>query len=184
MPGIRGAFAQSQKPASGPDMKFLVDAHLPPGLCGLLQAAGHDAAPYAPATCGKPHHRPRHQPALRERKAGGYLQGYGFLLFAPAAQAAVQPNFRSSMNHETHEPHEIKLEECAPASGNRFTCRVNRLPGKILFLFVSFRVFRGCNCAFQDGGSGHNSTLRRARRAFTFLYSLACQKVGGRLNFP
>jgi predicted nuclease of predicted toxin-antitoxin system len=23
-------------------MKFLVDAHLPPGLCGLLQAAGHD----------------------------------------------------------------------------------------------------------------------------------------------
>ncbi len=25
-------------------MKFLVDAHLPPGLCGLLQAAGHDAS--------------------------------------------------------------------------------------------------------------------------------------------
>ncbi len=24
-------------------MKFLVDAHLPPGLCGALQAAGHDA---------------------------------------------------------------------------------------------------------------------------------------------
>lgn len=24
-------------------MKFLVDAHLPPGLCGLLRAAGHDA---------------------------------------------------------------------------------------------------------------------------------------------
>ena len=24
-------------------MNFLVDAHLPPGLCGLLQAAGHDA---------------------------------------------------------------------------------------------------------------------------------------------
>lgn len=24
-------------------MKFLVDAHLPPGLCDLLQAAGHDA---------------------------------------------------------------------------------------------------------------------------------------------
>ena len=24
-------------------MKFLVDAHLPPGLCGLLQAAGHEA---------------------------------------------------------------------------------------------------------------------------------------------
>ena len=24
-------------------MKFLVDAHLPPGLCELLQAAGHDA---------------------------------------------------------------------------------------------------------------------------------------------
>lgn len=24
-------------------MKFLVDAHLPPGLCNLLQAAGHDA---------------------------------------------------------------------------------------------------------------------------------------------
>ena len=24
-------------------MKFLVDAHLPPDLCGLLQAAGHDA---------------------------------------------------------------------------------------------------------------------------------------------
>jgi len=24
-------------------MKFLVDAHLPPGLCGLLEAAGHDA---------------------------------------------------------------------------------------------------------------------------------------------
>jgi len=24
-------------------MKFLVDAHLPPGLCALLQAAGHDA---------------------------------------------------------------------------------------------------------------------------------------------
>jgi predicted nuclease of predicted toxin-antitoxin system len=24
-------------------MKFLVDAHLPPGLCGLLQAAGHNA---------------------------------------------------------------------------------------------------------------------------------------------
>jgi predicted nuclease of predicted toxin-antitoxin system len=24
-------------------MKFVVDAHLPPGLCGLLQAAGHDA---------------------------------------------------------------------------------------------------------------------------------------------
>jgi predicted nuclease of predicted toxin-antitoxin system len=24
-------------------MKFLVDAHLPPGLCVLLQAAGHDA---------------------------------------------------------------------------------------------------------------------------------------------
>jgi predicted nuclease of predicted toxin-antitoxin system len=24
-------------------MKFLVDAHLPPGLCGLLQSAGHDA---------------------------------------------------------------------------------------------------------------------------------------------
>jgi predicted nuclease of predicted toxin-antitoxin system len=24
-------------------MKFLVDAHLPAGLCGLLQAAGHDA---------------------------------------------------------------------------------------------------------------------------------------------
>ncbi|MGD1086747.1 MAG: DUF5615 family PIN-like protein, partial [Verrucomicrobiota bacterium] len=25
-------------------MKFVVDAHLPPGLCGLLQAAGHEAA--------------------------------------------------------------------------------------------------------------------------------------------
>lgn len=24
-------------------MKFLVDAHLPPGLCAVLQAAGHDA---------------------------------------------------------------------------------------------------------------------------------------------
>ncbi len=24
-------------------MKFLVDAHLPPGLCGLLHAEGHDA---------------------------------------------------------------------------------------------------------------------------------------------
>ena len=24
-------------------MKFLVDAHLPPGLCGLLRSAGHDA---------------------------------------------------------------------------------------------------------------------------------------------
>ncbi len=24
-------------------MKFLVDAHLPPGLCALLQTAGHDA---------------------------------------------------------------------------------------------------------------------------------------------
>lgn len=24
-------------------MKFLVDAHLPPGLCALLQAVGHDA---------------------------------------------------------------------------------------------------------------------------------------------
>lgn len=24
-------------------MKFLVDAHLPPGLCALLQVAGHDA---------------------------------------------------------------------------------------------------------------------------------------------
>lgn len=24
-------------------MNFLVDAHLPPGLCGVLQAAGHDA---------------------------------------------------------------------------------------------------------------------------------------------
>jgi predicted nuclease of predicted toxin-antitoxin system len=24
-------------------MNFLVDAHLPPGLCALLQAAGHDA---------------------------------------------------------------------------------------------------------------------------------------------
>ena len=24
-------------------MKFLVDAHLPPGLCALLLAAGHDA---------------------------------------------------------------------------------------------------------------------------------------------
>ena len=24
-------------------MKFLVDAHLPPGLCALLHAAGHDA---------------------------------------------------------------------------------------------------------------------------------------------
>ena len=24
-------------------MKFLVDVHLPPGLCVLLQAAGHDA---------------------------------------------------------------------------------------------------------------------------------------------
>ena len=25
-------------------MKFLVDAHRPPGLCGLLRAAGHEAA--------------------------------------------------------------------------------------------------------------------------------------------
>ncbi len=24
-------------------MRFLVDAHLPPGLCAILQAAGHDA---------------------------------------------------------------------------------------------------------------------------------------------
>lgn len=24
-------------------MKFMVDAHLPPGLCAVLQAAGHDA---------------------------------------------------------------------------------------------------------------------------------------------
>ena len=24
-------------------MRFLVDAHLPPGLCGLLRAAGHEA---------------------------------------------------------------------------------------------------------------------------------------------
>lgn len=24
-------------------MKFVVDAHLPPGLCGVLQSAGHDA---------------------------------------------------------------------------------------------------------------------------------------------
>jgi hypothetical protein len=28
-------------------MKFVVDAHLPPGLCALLQEAGHDAG--APA---------------------------------------------------------------------------------------------------------------------------------------
>ena len=26
-------------------MKFVVDAHLPPGLCALLRAAGHDAVP-------------------------------------------------------------------------------------------------------------------------------------------
>jgi len=41
--GVRRAIAQAQEPSSCTLMKFLVDAHLPPGLCKLLQAAGHDA---------------------------------------------------------------------------------------------------------------------------------------------
>jgi predicted nuclease of predicted toxin-antitoxin system len=40
---IRQTIAAIEKPALGSGMKFLVDAHLPPGLCALLQAAGHDA---------------------------------------------------------------------------------------------------------------------------------------------
>ncbi len=43
MPGIRRAVAQTQEPPPGANMKFAVDAHLPPALCVLLQAAGHDA---------------------------------------------------------------------------------------------------------------------------------------------
>ena len=34
-------------------MKFLVDAHLPPGLCALLRTAGHDALRYAAAPCSE-----------------------------------------------------------------------------------------------------------------------------------
>ena len=45
MPRIRDAVAQAEEPASRACMKFVVDAHLPPGLCALLQAAGHDAIP-------------------------------------------------------------------------------------------------------------------------------------------
>jgi predicted nuclease of predicted toxin-antitoxin system len=40
---IRGAIAQTQEPALGAYMNFVADAHLPTGLCALLQAAGHDA---------------------------------------------------------------------------------------------------------------------------------------------
>ena len=43
MHGVRRAISQAQEPSSCALMKFLVDAHLPPGLCKLLQAAGHDA---------------------------------------------------------------------------------------------------------------------------------------------
>ena len=43
MHGVRRAISQAQEPSFCALMKFLVDAHLPPGLCKLLQAAGHDA---------------------------------------------------------------------------------------------------------------------------------------------
>ena len=43
MHGVRRAVTETQEPTSRVVMKFLVDAHLPPGLCGLLQSAGHDA---------------------------------------------------------------------------------------------------------------------------------------------
>jgi hypothetical protein len=56
------------------------------------------------------------------------------------------------MNHETHEPHEpheIKREEWGRAPGTEFTCEVEDYPSNFLFDFVSFRVFRGCNCVFR-----------------------------------
>ena len=37
------AIPQAQKPAHGAFMKFLVDAHMPPSLCGVLRQVGHDA---------------------------------------------------------------------------------------------------------------------------------------------
>ena len=42
MPGIREAGTRVEEPTPRAGVKFLVDAHLPPSLCGLLQAAGHD----------------------------------------------------------------------------------------------------------------------------------------------
>jgi predicted nuclease of predicted toxin-antitoxin system len=43
MPGIRRRIAEAQEPTSRAGMNFLVDAHLPPGLCAVLESAGHDA---------------------------------------------------------------------------------------------------------------------------------------------
>ena len=36
-------FPEGPEPALGACVKFLIDAHLPPTLCMLLQAAGHEA---------------------------------------------------------------------------------------------------------------------------------------------
>lgn len=43
MYGIRQAVSPVEEPTPRAGMKFLVDAHLPPGLCALLRDAGHDA---------------------------------------------------------------------------------------------------------------------------------------------
>ena len=40
---IRGAVAETPEPALRGSMKFLIDAHLPPSLRAVFQAAGHDA---------------------------------------------------------------------------------------------------------------------------------------------
>jgi predicted nuclease of predicted toxin-antitoxin system len=42
VPGIRSDVAEGEEPASGPCMKFVVDAHLPAGLAAVLVAAGHE----------------------------------------------------------------------------------------------------------------------------------------------
>ena len=46
-------------------MKFLVDAHLPPGLCALLHAAGHDAL----HTTGLPAHNQTSDRVINELSA-------------------------------------------------------------------------------------------------------------------
>ncbi len=66
-------------------MKFLIDAHLPPGLRSVFEAAGHDAI----HTLDLPERNAVRDGVLNEvsiRDTSRGDQGHGFLLLAPSAR--------------------------------------------------------------------------------------------------
>jgi hypothetical protein len=71
-------------------MKFLVDAHLPPSLCALLQAAGHDTLHTSQlAARNQTRDQVINELSLKD-PARRHFQGHGFLLLPSPPTAAPQ----------------------------------------------------------------------------------------------